>query len=75
MRAIVFGRTTPPCSYCISAKALLESKEIPFFYVDVGTDISIEQLKVLVPQAQSVPQIYIDDVYVGGFSQLQRMFS
>lgn len=72
MKAIVYGRTKPFCQYCVMAKELLASKDIPFVFVEVGTEISIAELQELFPGAQSVPQIILDDVKLqGGYSTLK----
>lgn len=73
MKAIVYGRVTPFCTYCEQAKELLAKKNIPFDFMIVGEDISVDELKSIFPGASTVPQIMIDDVKVGPFSKLQEM--
>lgn len=68
----IYGRTNPYCQYCKQAKQLLNSRNIPFSFVSVGSDISVENLKLLVPGAKTVPQIFDGDTYVGGFSELKE---
>jgi len=62
------------CSYCVAAKALLTSKNIPYVESIVGKDITKEMLLEIVPGARSVPQIFIlnsdGEHYVGGYDQL-----
>jgi glutaredoxin len=36
----------------------------------LDVDITVEQLKQLVPGAKSVPQIMDDSIYVGGYKEL-----
>ncbi len=36
----------------------------------LDVDITVEQLKTLVPGAKSVPQIMSDDIYIGGYKEL-----
>jgi glutaredoxin len=36
----------------------------------LDVDITVEQLKELVPGAKSVPQIMDDNIYVGGYKEL-----
>ena len=43
-KATVYGRTDPFCVYCEQAKNLLSMKNIPFEFVDVGKDITKEEL-------------------------------
>lgn len=72
----------PNCSHCEQAKKLLSSKGMAYseLIIDVGQDkdadktyVSVAELKQRVPTAQSVPQIFRQDEYVGGFSQLRQL--
>jgi len=60
----------PSCNYCDQAKALLEMRGIEYNELIVGSDVTAEQLKSLVPGARSVPQIMDDGILIGGFHQL-----
>lgn len=62
----------PDCSYCDKTKALLKIHNLPYNELSVGADITVDQLKKLIPGAKSVPQIEIDGVYIGGYQQLVR---
>ena len=73
MTAIVWTQTN--CSYCEQAKSLLTLKGIPFEVRIVnGKDWTKEQLLSAVPGARSVPQIFVDENYVGGFFELKKFF-
>jgi glutaredoxin 3 len=58
------------CPYCDRAKALLESKDIPFKVIRVEDDVTVRAF--LVDQGlRSVPQIFQDGVLLpGGFQGL-----
>lgn len=73
MKAIVWSKTN--CPFCEQAKALLSQKGIPFEVrlID-GTTWTREQLLSEVPTARSVPQIFVDENYVGGFFELKKFF-
>jgi glutaredoxin 3 len=73
--AVVYGRDEPFCKYCVMAKELLSRKAIPFEYVRVGVDITANQLLEIVPGAKTLPQIFMDGEYVGGFDSLAKRFS
>jgi glutaredoxin len=73
MKAIVWSTAT--CSFCKQAKALLNSKNIPFEERLIGTDWTKEQLLEVVPNARTVPQIFIDENYVGGYTDLVSYLS
>lgn len=68
MKAIVWSTTT--CSFCKQAKALLDKHNIPYEERLIGSDWTKEQLLQEVPNARTVPQIFIDEKYVGGYTDL-----
>lgn len=70
MTAIVWSKDG--CGYCVSAKSLLESKGIAYEERNIqGGTWSREQLLEAVPTARSLPQIFLNDEYVGGFTELK----
>lgn len=60
------------CSHCDAAKALLNQKGILYEERRIGSEWTKEQLLTEVPNAKSVPQIFLDNYYVGGFEELKR---
>lgn len=68
MKAIVWS--TPTCSFCVRAKAELNKRGIEFEERILGIDWTKEQLQEMVPNARTVPQIFIDGIYVGGYTEL-----
>lgn len=73
MQAIVWSTST--CSFCKQAKALLTSKNIPYEERLIGQDWTKEQLLEEVPNARTVPQIFLDGKYVGGYTDLVSYLS
>ena len=69
MKAIVWSKYH--CPYCDQAKALLKSKDIPFEEKKIGDGYTKEELLEAVPGARTVPQIFIDDQLIGGFTELK----
>jgi glutaredoxin 3 len=69
MKAIVWSKYH--CPYCDQAKALLTSKGIAFEERKIGDGFTKEELLEAVPTARTVPQIFLDDEYVGGFNELR----
>ena len=69
MKAIVYSKYN--CPYCDQAKALLTQKGIPFEERKIGDGYSKEDLLEAVPNARSVPQIFLDEELVGGFTELR----
>ena len=70
MQAIVWSKDA--CPFCVQAKALLESKGIKFEERNVSKDWTREQLLAAVPNARTLPQIFLDDKLVGGFTELRK---
>ena len=63
------------CGYCKGAKQLLNEKKITFFEVDVEDyNISKRKLKEIGIEDFFVPQIFVDGVPIGGFSDLKKIF-
>ena len=69
MKAIVWSKDQ--CPYCDQAKALLKSRNIEFEERNIQHDWTREQLLEAVPTARSVPQIFLDEELVGGFTELR----
>lgn len=72
MKAIVWSKDQ--CPYCVQAKALLTQKGIEFEERKIGDGYTKEDLLEAVPSARTVPQIFLDDELVGGFSELRARF-
>ncbi len=72
MKAIVWSKYH--CPYCDQAKALLTQKGIKFEERKIGDGFSKEDLLEAVPTARTVPQIFLDDTLVGGFTELKKLF-
>lgn len=72
MKAIVWSKDH--CPYCDQAKALLKSKEIEFEERNITKGTwSKEQLLEVVPSARTLPQIFLNEEYVGGFTELTKL--
>jgi glutaredoxin len=70
MKATVWSKYH--CPYCDQAKALLKSKDISFEEKKIGDGYTKEELLEAVPTARTVPQIFIDDKLIGGFTELKQ---
>jgi glutaredoxin 3 len=70
-KAIVWSKDQ--CPYCTQAKALLESKGIEYEERNImhGTYTKVQLLEA-VPTARTLPQIFLDGEYVGGFTELKE---
>jgi glutaredoxin 3 len=69
MKAIVWSKDS--CPFCVQAKALLELRGIEYEERNVSRDWTREQLLEAVPTARTLPQIFLDDQHIGGFTDLR----
>lgn len=72
MKAVVWSKYH--CPFCDQAKALLKAKNIPFEEKKIGDGYTKEELLDAVPTARTVPQIFLDDQLIGGFTELKKYF-
>ena len=70
MRAIVWSKDN--CPYCDQAKSLLKMKGIEYEERNINQGWDREDLFAAVPGARSVPQIFLDDRLIGGFTELKK---
>ena len=70
MKAIVWSKDH--CPYCDQAKALLKLKGIEFEERNINNGWDREDLLAAVPGARTVPQIFLEEQYVGGFTELKK---
>jgi len=61
------------CAYCNAAKRLLDSKEVKYTEINVDDDPALREEMMTRTKRQSVPQIFIGDLHVGGFDILAEL--
>jgi glutaredoxin len=69
MKAIVWSKDA--CPFCVQAKALLEKRGIEYEERNVSKNWTREQLLAAVPNARTLPQIFLDGQHIGGFTDLR----
>jgi glutaredoxin 3 len=72
MKAIIWSKYN--CPFCDQAKALLNLKGIAFEERKIGDGYTKEDLLESVPTARTVPQIFLDEQLIGGFTELKKHF-
>ena len=72
MKAIVWSKDH--CPFCDQAKALLSQKGIEVEERKIGSGYTREDLLEAVPTARTVPQIFLDNELIGGFTELKKYF-
>jgi glutaredoxin 3 len=61
------------CGYCTAAERLLVAKGIPFERIDCSGDRAMRRWLVEATGRTTVPQIFIDDVSIGGYDDLRAL--
>lgn len=68
------------CPYCNKARELLDDKNIPYIYYDIE-DLKLnkqelqKKLRPWIGDYSTIPIIFYGDMFIGGFSSLQLMFT
>jgi glutaredoxin 3 len=70
MKAVVWSKDN--CPFCEQAKGLLKIKGIEFEEKKVGHGYTKEDLLEAVPTARTVPQIFLGEELIGGFTELKK---
>ena len=65
--------TTRICGYCLAAKRLLADRDIPYEEIDVSDDFEQRQWLVQASGQRTVPQIFIGERSVGGYTELRAL--
>lgn len=61
------------CGYCVAAKRLLDSKGVGYEEIDVMDDRDTPRWLMEVTGQRTVPQIFINDESIGGYSELAAL--
>lgn len=68
---VVFG--TKFCPYCIAAKQLLDAKNVTYQYTAVDNNPELRENIIERSGQRTVPQIWIGEQYIGGFTDLRKL--
>tara|TARA_B100001996_G_scaffold244727_1_gene189494 strand:- start:624 stop:854 length:231 start_codon:yes stop_codon:yes gene_type:complete len=63
------------CSYCVMAMNFFDSKGISYKVYSADDPNIFDEMLKRNPQARTVPQIFIDDKLIGGYTDLVEKFS
>lgn len=71
----VVAYTVDYCPYCKKAKVLLNEKGIEFEDIDISDNEAAmrKQLGEMTGGKTTVPQIFINDVHIGGYTDLKEL--
>ena len=70
MKAVVWSK--PACVFCEKAKRLLKSKGIEYEEKNIAEGHKIQDLLEMVPNARTMPQIWLDGEHLGGYLELEK---
>jgi glutaredoxin len=68
MSALIY--TKDSCSFCEKAKSLLTDLNLEYEERNIANPEIKRELLLRVPNARTVPQIFINGVYIGGYTDL-----
>ena len=72
MKFLIF--TKYRCSYCDRAKTLIDQKGYKYESINIEEDNNIEILLEKNKYARPMPQIFINDKLIGGYTDLVKYF-
>tara|TARA_B110000240_G_C13182335_1_gene318307 strand:- start:105 stop:365 length:261 start_codon:yes stop_codon:yes gene_type:complete len=72
VKTIVWSKDN--CPFCVKAKDLLDRKGIAYEERKLGKDWDKSQLLEAVPDAKTVPQVFLEGKLVGGYDGLIKFF-
>ena len=72
MKFLIF--TKYRCSYCDRAKTLIEQKGYEYESINIEDDNNIDILLEKNKYARTMPQIFINDKLIGGYTDLIKYF-
>ena len=65
---------TRTCGFCRAAKSLLDDKGNSYKEIDISSDPELRgQMMTKANGSQTVPQIFINEAHLGGFSDLYSL--
>ena len=70
MKAIELSK--PNCPQCTSAKQLLQLNNIEYEEKNIAEGHKIQDLLALVPNAKTMPQIWLYEEHIGGYMDLRE---
>lgn len=72
MKAIIWSKDN--CPFCEAAKVVVRQQGYEVEERKIGNGWTVQQLNEAVPAAKTVPQIFLDDKYIGNYDTLVRHF-
>jgi len=67
--------TSNTCGYCHAAKRLLQERGIAYREIDLTHDRDLRMQLMQQTGHRTVPQVFINDAFIGGFTELSLHLS
>lgn len=64
----IYGTST--CSYCKKAVELAKQYKLEYEYKNINSKEYLDEIRAMLPNIKTVPQIYWNGKYVGGYNDL-----
>jgi glutaredoxin len=64
----IYGNTK--CSWCEKAKNLVERYQLNYEYLNTDEPENMKNLKEILPEVKTIPQIWWGGRHIGGYSEL-----
>jgi glutaredoxin 3 len=71
LHAIIYTKSN--CPYCFKAKSLLKKIKISYEEINLENDNELQQKLILNTNQRTVPYIYINNDFIGGFDDLNKL--
>ena len=71
-KAIIWSKEN--CPYCEAAKVVVRQQGYEVEERKIGNGWTVQQLHEAVPTAKTVPQVFLDDEYIGNYDSVARHF-
>jgi glutaredoxin len=62
---VIYGNEA--CVYCRKAKRLAEQYELRYEWKDTDSDFILNELKTMLPNVKTIPQIWWNGNHIGGY--------
>tara|TARA_B100000929_G_scaffold82058_1_gene63994 strand:+ start:708 stop:971 length:264 start_codon:yes stop_codon:yes gene_type:complete len=74
MQAKIIVYSSNNCGYCAKAKKLLDQKGLSYEEINIQVQPQFREDMILKSNGKrTVPQIFINDIHIGGFEELNKI--
>ena len=59
----------PSCAWCVKAKEMADQYKLDYVEKNIDTAQNLNELLLKVPDVKTIPQIFWNDRYIGGYAE------